>query len=361
MQGEEKKIAPAGEVARVYMRYARRSWVLLTCVLVTGIIIQGADLASPLFLREFFNTLALNKPSATIAHALAITLGLIAIMWLIDWAGRRLQDVANIYFSSGIMTSLYADAFEYLMGHSYNFFISNFAGTLTHRVSRFARSFETISDNILIQFYPTFLFVFGATVVLYLHNRVLGIILLAWSVAFVWFQIYIAKLRQASRHARAEADTKVTGTLADAISNQSTIMQFSGTPYELGIFNNVVSLWRKATLNSWLIDSATWGGIGLFVILIQASLLYGAIIYWQRGLLTLGDFVLIQAYLLSVFNLLMGISYQLRRFYDAFAEAGEMVSILNLAHEIKDAKSAAPLTVSTGIINFKNIDFYFMG
>ena len=359
MQSDEKKIAPAGEVARVYMKYALRSWGLLACIIFIAIVIMGADLATPLFLREFFNALALNKPSATIVHSLIITLGLIAIMWLIDWAGRRLWDIANIYFAANIMRELYSDAFEYLMGHSYNFFISNFAGTLTHRVSRFAHAFETISDNVLIQFFPTFLFVLGATVVLYIHNHTLGIILLVWSVAFVCFQLYTSKVRQPSRQARAEADTKVTGTLADAVANQSTIAQFSGSLHELNIFNTVVTVWRKATLNSWLVDSATWGGVGLFVIIIQASLLYGAIIYWQRGLLTLGDFVLIQAYLLSVFNMLMGIGYQLRRFNDAFAEAGEMVYILDLPHEIKDPAGAKKLAISIGAIDFDSVDFYF--
>lgn len=356
---EHKKIAPASEVARVYLRYVRRSWALLLLVIVFGVVIQASDLALPLFLREFFNTLALGAPRATAVHALIITLGLIAVMWLVDWAGRRAQDVANIFFTARIMQKLYADAFEYLMGHSYNFFISNFAGTLTHRVGRFARSYEIISDNILLQFFPTFLFIVGAITVLFLHNHVLGLILLAWSVAFVWFQIFIGKLRQPSRQARAEADTKVTGTLADAIGNQSTIAQFSGTSFELGRFTDAVSLWRRATLRSWFVDSATWGGIGLFVILIQASLLYGAIIYWQRGLLTLGDFVLIQAYLFSVFNMLMGISYQLRRFYDAFADAGEMVYVLNLPHEVLDAPGAQELHISTGAIEFRSVNFFF--
>jgi ATP-binding cassette, subfamily B, bacterial len=270
-----------------------------------------------------------------------------------------LQDTANTFYAAKVMRDLYADSFSYLLDHSYTFFISNFAGTLTHRVSRFVRSFESISDTILTQFLPTFLFVSGAIGVLYLRNHTLGIILGGWALLFIAFQVYIAKLRQPSRAARAEADTKVTGTLADAISNHSTVMQFAGTVHERGLLDLVVNAWRKATLRSWLIDGWTWGVIGLFVIAIQTALLYGAIVYWQRGLLTVGDFVLIQSYLIGTFNQLMGIGYQLRRFYDSFAEAGEMVEILDRPHEITDKTNALPLTVNDAQIVFDGVSFSF--
>ena len=356
----EGKPASAGRVLRVYARYIKRHWLLLASIIATGIALQAANLAAPLFLRQFFNTLSTAPSTApSTMHALVVTLSLVALMWVISWLMQRLQDTANTFYTANIMQDLYADSFSYLLEHSYTFFISNFAGTLTHRISRFVRSFEAISDTILTQFLPTFLFVGGAVGVLYLRSHVLGAVLGVWAILFILFQIYIAKLRQPSRTARAEADTKVTGTLADAISNHSTVMQFAGTVYERGLLAAVVGTWRRATLRSWLIDGWTWGAIGLFVIGIQAGLLYGAIIYWQRGMLTVGDFVLIQSYLIGTFNQMMGIGFQLRRFYDAFAEAGEMVDILDKPHEIVDKAGAQPLAVTAGTIVFDNVSFSF--
>lgn len=360
MEKEKGKPAGAGRVLRVYMRYIKRHWLLLSAIIVTGVLLQAANLAAPLYLRQFFNTLSTApSTSPTTMHALTTTLALIGLMWLISWLMSRLQDTANTFYEVRVMEDLYADSFSYLLEHSYGFFISNFAGTLTHRVSRFVRSFESISDTILTQFLPTFLFVSGAIGVLYLRSHVLGAILGVWAVLFILFQIYIAKIRQPSRTARAEADTKVTGTLADAISNHSTIMQFAGTSYEKGVLAGVVGIWRTATLRSWLVDGWTWGAIGLFVVAIQVGLLYGAIIYWQEGLLTVGDFVLIQSYLIGTFNQLMGIGFQLRRFYDAFAEAGEMVEILDKPHEITDKPDAKPLVVTGANIIFDDVSFSF--
>jgi ATP-binding cassette subfamily B protein len=88
-------------------------------------------------------------------------------------------------------------------------------------------------------------------------------------------------------------------------------------------------------------------------------LLYGAVHYWHEGLLTIGDFILIQSYLLTTINQLNGINYQIRNFYDALTDAGEMVAIMKTEHEIKDVENAPELAVSAGTILFDDVNFGF--
>lgn len=359
MQGETKKLAPPKAVLKAYWPYVKRHPVLLGIVLFSGVAMQIVSLFAPWYMRQFFNTLALAQPSAEAAAALLATLAIIAALWVADRIFRRLEDHGNIYMQSRIMAELYANTFDYLLGHSYNFFISNFAGSLTHKVSRYTRAFETIADNIFIQFFPTTLFVLGAVGVLFTRNHWLGLGLGLWCVLFVWFQIFIARVRQPVRAARSEADTRVTGALADAISNQSTITLFSGSAFEGLRLRDVVADWHSKTLRNWLVDGWMWFAIGLFVVVIQVALLGGAVMLWQRHLLTLGDFVLIQSYLLTVFNQLMGIGFNLRRFYDAFADAGEMVAILQTPHGVQDKPDAKTLKVTEGAIALHDVSFYF--
>ncbi len=359
MQDEKKKIAPPKAVIQTFWPYVSRHPVLLGMVLASGVAMQVVSLAAPWYMRQFFNTLALQSPSAATVAVLLSTLWVIAALWVTDRLLRRVEDLANIYLQSQVMAELYEHAFEYLLGHSYGFFISNFAGSLTHRVSRFSRAFETIADNILIQFFPTALFVLGAVGVLFFRNIWLGAGLGLWCILFVWFQIFIAKVRQPLRAARSEADTRVTGALADAISNQPTIALFSGSVFEGARLKAVVTDWRQKTIRNWLVDGWMWFAIGLFVVAIQVGLLWGAIYFWQRGQLTLGDFVLIQSYLLTVFNQLMGIGFNLRRFYDAFADAGEMVTTLQKPHGIKDTRGAKKISVASGEVWFDDVSFFF--
>ncbi|MDB5225427.1 MAG: hypothetical protein JWL87_379 [Candidatus Adlerbacteria bacterium] len=356
---EVKKVPPPKAVLAAFWPFVKRRPVLLSLVVLATIAMEATTLAAPWFMRQFFNTLSVEQPSDAAVAVLLSTLWIIAGLWVADRALKRIQDQANVYLQAGIMARLYENTFGYLLGHSHNFFVSNFAGSLTHKVSRYTRAFETILDNILLQFFPTALFVVGATLVLFMRNHWLGLALGLWCIAFVCLQLFIGKIRQPVRAARSEADTKVTGALADAVSNQSNITLFSGLAYESGRLKEVVTDWRQKTLRNWLIDGWTWGIIGLFVVAIQVGLLWGAVLLWRQGELTLGDFVLIQAYLLTVFNLLMGIGFNLRRFYDAFADAGEMLAILQTPHEIRDKKGAKRLRVDTGEVWFDDVSFNF--
>jgi ATP-binding cassette subfamily B protein len=99
--------------------------------------------------------------------------------------------------------------------------------------------------------------------------------------------------------------------------------------------------------------------MGLFVVCIQIALLFGALHYWQLGQLTIGDFVLIQAYLLTTIQQLFGINRNLRRFYESYADANEMVTILNTPHDVQDILEAPILKVTEGVIDFNDVDFYF--
>jgi ATP-binding cassette subfamily B protein len=355
----EKKYASNRSVTRIYFRQVRKYPWLLLAVFFGAAGIQATALASPWFLRQFFNTLATNHPNTSVVGGLLGIVGILAFIYIAEWFLRRIQDIGIMYMESRVMTDLFSSTFEYLIGHSYNFFISRFAGSLTHRVSKFVRAFEIMFDSILIQFFPTFIFVVGAVSVLYIRNHTLGLALGIWAVLFISFQLYVAKLRQPVRAERSEADTRVTGALADAISNHSTIVLFSGEGHERGLFAQVVAIWRAATLKSWITDNAIWGGVGLFMVAIEVGLLWGATIYWGRGLLTLGDFVLIQAYLLTTFDRLVSINRELRRFFDAFADASEMAYILELEHEVQDVPDAPALVVSEGAISFTDVEFAF--
>ena len=137
------------------------------------------------------------------------------------------------------------------------------------------------------------------------------------------------------------------------------MMLFSGQKFEKGLFNKVVNVWHKATIKLWLTDNLIWAGIGLFMVAIEGGLLYGGIVLWEQGLFTVGDFVLVQAYLLTTFDRLVAINRELRRFYSALADAGEMVAILETPHEIRDKKGAAALEVKGGEVWFDDVTFTF--
>jgi ABC-type multidrug transport system fused ATPase/permease subunit len=279
MESHTKKKGSIASVFRVYGRHIAQYRASFLVVTISTIGLQIVSLAIPLYLRSFFNILASNTPNATTIHQLMMIVGILSVVWGVQWLLNRIEYVGEMHFVVEIMTELNFTAFDYLIGHSYQFFTSNFAGSLTHKVNKFSRAFEILVSSILLDFFPTVLFVVGAVGILYVHNHTLGTVLGVWSVLFTIFQIYVAKLRHPSRIAAAEADTKVTAVLADSISNHMTTLLFSGERYESGLFRNAISARRDAVMHIWKVDNYIWAIFGLFTVVIEIGLLYGATIF----------------------------------------------------------------------------------
>ncbi|MDO8664225.1 MAG: ABC transporter ATP-binding protein [Candidatus Liptonbacteria bacterium] len=355
---QQKKVGSI-DVLRYYINETKRyPWVFGLAFLAT-VGVQVSELAAPLYLKQFFDILAAYAPSSDIIHKLFILVGIFGLVSFGGWIARRTQAYSLSHLESYAIAGLYSMAFDYLIKHSYHFFISRFAGTLTRRVSKFAMAYETIVDSIMFQFFPTVLFAIGAVVFVFLRNSVLGIALGTWVIFFILFQLIAARLRQPLRIARTEADSRAVGAIADAISNQNTITLFSGSKHEGGIFRKVIDYWRSVTIRVWRADELIWSFFGIFTLAINVGLLYGAVIFWQKGLLTIGDFVLIQSYLMVLFNRLVSMNRELRRFYDSFADAVEMVEMLETPHEVRDILGAKPFNATACEIDFRDVSFYF--
>jgi ATP-binding cassette subfamily B protein len=331
----------------------------MLCVFTGTIITQLTALAIPVYLASFFNHLVAVKSGEVDVSMLYTTLGFVAFFFCVQWASRRLFGISIVLFESRTMHDLALTAFDYLIRHSQQFFASQFAGTLTRRVSKYLAAFETLFDSTAMTFTPTLVYVVGAIIVLSQRSLPLGIGLAVWSIVFFTFQIIVSQLRQPIRVKRAEADSRMVGGLADAITNQHAITLFANVRHEFGLFSDLVRKWREATNRSWLVDEYIWAGQGLLIIMIQIGLLYGALQLWLSGKIMIGDFVLIQVYVLGIIDNLFGVNRELRRIYDAVADAGEMVEILKTAHEIQDGPGAKNLRVENAAITFDAVHFAY--
>ena len=354
--------APKRNSTKAYSFYIRevvKQPYLLSVIIFAQIGAQITGLIAPLYLRDLFNTLAAYDTSASVIHGLMVTVGIIGLLYFLQWLSGRIYAYAVMDMESQVMAKLYLDAFAYLIKHSYHFFSSQFAGTLTRRISKYAAAFERIFDATMDSFFPTAFFVVGAVTILFYRNHILGIMLGLWSACFVLLQVFLSRLHRPHRIFRSEQDSKMVGALADAIGNQNTITLFSGTQHEYSRFAGFVDRWSAAQLQAWTYMSNIWAVQGLLMVSINIALLFVAVVFWGRGELTIGDFVLIQTYLLGTFGMLNGITQQLRGFYDAVADADEMVNIFNMPHEIRDRADALPLAVTNGKIDFSSVDFYF--
>lgn len=356
---EKKKPARVRSVIREYSKAAFAYPWLLSADIIATITIVAGDIAAPLFLKKFVNVLAGSNTAPNIFNTLAVILGAYLLVNLVAWAGQRMRMLTNGRLEAKVMADLYDKAFAYLIGHAHEFFISNFTGTLTRRVTRYARSFESVLDNLIMNFLPAILFLVGVVVVLSLSNIWLGVSLLMLTSLFIYVQYKMVMWLQPLRTKRTEEDSRMTGALSDAVLNHPTVTAFAALPYERSYFAKVTSEWRDATRRA--MDAYAWiyGIQGLFSVFIEISLLGGTAYLWHKGLLTVGDFVLVQIYIIGLLNQVWGIGRNMRQLHDAFTEATEMLDIMELPHGIQDVVGAKELTVPDGAIVFENVRFEY--
>lgn len=253
--------------------------------------------------------------------------------------------------------SLYC--FSYLHHHSFSYFNSTFIGSLVKRVNRFVGSFESIMDTVVWSIVP---FITNIAMILYIittRNFWLGLILFGWMTVFLainWLMTII-KIKYDIVH--SEAETAASGLLADTMSNHTAVKLFNGYAREVKHFGELVEKVRRLNRITWDLEGVFDALQGLMIIALEIGMFYVAIKLWQRGILTVGDFVLIQAYLLTVFLEIWGFGRIIRRIFENLANADDMTATLITHHEIQDAPHAQELTVSNGQIEFKNVSFAY--
>jgi len=157
----------------------------------------------------------------------------------------------------------------------------------------------------------------------------------------------------------AAIDSVATGYLSDTISNQNTIQLFNGFMFESKGYKKVTNEQAKITKFAWDLDAVIEAGQGLLSFAVEFALFFYAIKYWQQGVITIGVFVLLQAYVLNIINQLWGFTRLVRDVYQGYADSKEMVEITLLSHEIKDAPTARELVVTKPEIEFNNVTFSF--
>jgi ATP-binding cassette subfamily B protein len=184
-------------------------------------------------------------------------------------------------------------------------------------------------------------------------------IVLAWIFIFLlssfWFAIWKLKYDIAV----AEIDSKTTGYLSDTITNQNAIQLFAGKKREVEGYKNITNEQAQKTLFSWNLSAIMDAIQSVFNIIFQFALFFFAIIFWQKGMISIGVFAMIESYVFVIIDNTWGFSRVIRNIYQAYADAKEMVEIVLLPHEIEDAKDAKDLTVENSKIEFKNLTLSF--
>lgn len=346
---------------RIFWNHARpyrwRIFVIVSSV-IGGVVTY---LIPPILYGRFFDVLTQTAYPASSAeiYALINFLVLALIVNFIGWIFWRIVHFGVNHFQPRVMADLANTCFEYVQGHSYRFFSNTFVGSLVKKVNRYTRAFEDLSDKVIFDTIPLILEVVIILAVLMTKNFLLALILLVWTVVFIAFS-YGFSLYKLQHDLRATTqDTRVTARLADAITNSITIKLFSGLAREVAAFKALTEEQFRLTKHTWRLGSVMEAISAFLIIILEFAMFLTALYFWKKGKFTIGDFALMQVYVMRLTRKLWDLGRIVRRVYESFADAGEMTEVLITPHEVKDARAAKPIRVTRGEIFFRDVYFEY--
>lgn len=344
----------------IFWRHARKyPWhlsVIIAC-LAAAVTIESIV---PFFYKRFFDLLASShSTSPEVVGQLTTIVWRVFLLWGLVWLFYRIEMFVNAYFEPRVYTDIMDRCFDYLQHHAHGFFLNRFVGSLVRRVNRFADAFEAIADRALLDLLPMTLRALITTAVLWYWHWFLGLLMLAWLVLFFAANYFFALYKFKYDVIDAAADTEVSGRLADTITNNVNIKVFTAFKDEMRGFQGLTEKKRRAWMFTWRLSAGIEGAQAAFMITLEFLIMYVAIRLWNQGLLTVGDFALIQSYLIAMFRRLWDFWRVLRDIYKRLADAEEMTEILETPHEVQDKEGAAELVVGRGEVAFREVSFTY--
>lgn len=351
--------AKVADVTRAFWRGMRSHKLGFYTTTISFIAASTISVFVPLYYKRFFDLLASGGVKEELAPGLVDIIVLILILHCLLWLMFRLGMFTLSSFEANVMARLKQMSFEYIIHHSHAFFSGTFTGSLVQRVNRFSRGFERLYDTYSFNFIPLLVNVVGSIIVVYYQEPIIAWIVIAWVLVTMICNYLFSRWKVKYDIRSAAADSATTGLLADTITNQNAVASFVGAEHETMSFKEVSQKQARATRLTWQLSNGMDALQGAFWVFVEFFVFYYAIRFWTMDLISLGTFVLIQAYIIGLGQHLWDFGRIIRNVYESYADSEEMVQILNTPHEVKDRPHAKPLRVTKGAIKLIKVSFNF--
>ena len=290
------------------------------------------------------------------------------VMMTLAYGGMRIVMGVLTQWRDGIFAKVAMHAvrrlamltFEHMHMLSLRFHLERKTGGLTRTLERGRNAIETIVRMLLLQLLPTIVELALIVWVLLFHFDWRYVVVIMLTVAlYVGFTFYATEWRIGIRRKMNESDTDANAKAIDSLLNYETVKYFSAEEREAKRYDRSMARYEDASVKAYTslavlnAGQAIMFSIGLAAAMVLCA--YGI----EAGTNTVGDFVMINAMMIQLYQPLnfMGLVY--REIKQAVIDIEIMFSILSRKPEIEDMPGAQSLKVSAGSIRFDNVSFAY--
>ncbi|WP_116475817.1 ABCB family ABC transporter ATP-binding protein/permease [Zobellella maritima] len=292
---------------------------------------------------------------------LALPLGLLLAYGTVRFANVLFGEIRDTLFgrvTERAMRRIGLAVFNHLHTLELDFHLNRSTGGLSRDIERGVSGISFLMRFMVFNIVPT-LFEIAMVIGLLLINYSawFALITLAAVVVYVAWSVVATDWRTGYVRAANQADSQSNSRAVDSLLNYETVKYFTNEGYEAHRYDEDLAQWERARRQNRLTLFALNGGQALIIGVAMTAMMVLAGRNVVAGTMTLGDFVLINAFMMQLFMPLNFLGFVYREMKGSMANIERMFSLLRRAPAVRDAAEASPLAISRGEIAFREVSF----
>ncbi len=321
-----------------------------------------ADLFMPLFFGRLVDAVTAGASDPVARQAAFTAFGVIVALGAGSMLMRLFGLNAIVPFTLRIMSDIARDSFVRVQRLSTDWHANSFAGSTVRKITRGMWAIDLLNDTLLMALLPSFVVLVGSIVILGLHWPVLGAVMAVGAVAYIAMTVLLSTHYIAPAATVSNAwDTKIGGTLADALTCNPVVKSFGAEAREDARLGGVVSRWRRRISRTWLRYNITSTAQLAVLLGVRVAVIGGALWLWLAGRASAGDVTYVLTTYVVIHGYLRDVGMHVNNLQRSVNDMEELVAIHSVPLGIHDAGDAKPIRISGGSIVFDDVTFHYGG
>ena len=348
--------------------WPRGRWDLRIRVIVAMTLLALAKIAIvyiPFIYKEIIDTLNVTGniagPDDKAVAAVAIPLLLILAYGGARLAGQAFGELRDAVFAKvgqNALRTVALQVFRHLHGLSLAFHLDRRTGGLSRVIERGTKGIDFLLRFSLFNILPTLLELSLVCGVLFVnYGPEYSISTLIAVGIYIGFTLTVTEWRLKHRREMNRTDSQASSRAIDSLLNFETVKYFGNEGHEANRFDQSMSLYETAAVRSQTSLAMLNIGQGLIIACGMGTVMFLAARGIIRGDLSLGDFVLINTFMMQLYQPLGFLGFVYREIKQSLVDMDKMFELVEVHTEVADAPGSAPLKIGAGDVEFENVDF----
>ncbi|MCL7465820.1 ABC transporter ATP-binding protein/permease [Phaeovulum sp. NW3] len=347
-----------------YLWPAGQAWVKRRVVLALLALVAAKliSVATPLLYKAAVDALAGAAPGPGVllalgAVGLTVAYGLARLMTV---AFGELRDAIFVRVGQRALRALALETFTHIHRLSMRYHITRKTGGLSRIIERGVKGVDFLLRFMLFSIGPLILELTLVAIlfaVLFDWRYALVVVVTIW--AYVTFTFKVTEWRVQIRRRMNEADTAANQKAIDSLLNFETVKYFGAEKREAARYDASMEGYEKMAVKTGQSLAVLNFGQSLIITAGLVTVMVMAAMGVQQGALTVGDFVMVQAYMIQITMPLGFLGTVYREIRQALVDMGEMFDLLHQPAEITDKPGAGALAVTGGEVVFEDVRFAY--